>query len=136
MKTKEIIVTLALLMAAHAQAQQVAGQNTKPPTRQFTTEQKIELAGAINLLFEDDVLDVTPDRCLTVKPLDGRFTSNKKVEIENAMKLLVDEHVLDVNPNECMHFDGDIITQLRQMGLLVYGDSKVLTVCIDPMRTK
>ncbi len=136
MKTRYMVATFAIVMAARAQAQQTPTPSPQKPQPNLTIPEKIEIADAINLLIDDGVLVVTPDQCLE---FDGDVIKEiqkpkEKLQITNAINLLVDDGVLVVNPNQCLEFDGNIISELRKLGLLEHGDSQVLTVCIGGAR--
>ncbi len=76
--------------------------------------------------------DQFPQKPSSQSPQTGRQLSlQDKLDIANAIDVLVDDGVLEVNALQCLQFDGDIISQLKRMGLLNSADSHVLTVCVQ-----
>ncbi len=132
MKTKYIVATFAIVMAARAHAQQRPTRVSQNPQANLTRPEKIEIADAINLLIEDGVLKVFPNQCLQIdNDVINEFPKPaERLELTEAFKFLVDDGVLSTNANQCLEINGSIIDELRGMGLLDASDSQVLTICI------
>ncbi len=138
MKTRYTVPILLALLTGTLEA--TAATAAPVPAQRLTYEEKIEVANAINLLINEDVLTIYPNQCLkfsiTSPETTQRLSYKEQLEVTDAYNLLVGEHVLKATPDQCLKFDGGIISELRKMGLLEYGDSKVLTVCFSSRGTK